>query len=181
MTGSTPMNSLARCFGLIFWGLIFVIVNVTLNGFDLLPDFIGYLLVAVGTDGLGAVSRKFSTARTLAWCLVPVSLASLFVAGELGTTLGYVRFALDCFMMWALLGGIMDFAVARERFDLAQRAAARRVAYVVLMCLMKFLSTIVDARGRFAVQIVVALVVCTLIVLVMILHLIHRVKTELAV
>ena len=50
------MNQIATRFGQVFWGLLLVILDVTINRFDILPDFIGYILVAVGLGGLTGLS-----------------------------------------------------------------------------------------------------------------------------
>ena len=36
----------------IFWGYIFSLVDFNINSFDLLPDFIGYLLIFIGVHNL---------------------------------------------------------------------------------------------------------------------------------
>jgi hypothetical protein len=40
---------MSTSFGYIFWGLILVILDFKINGFDLLPDVIGYVLVGIGS------------------------------------------------------------------------------------------------------------------------------------
>jgi hypothetical protein len=44
----------------IFWGLFFVILDLNINRFDILPDFIGYILAAIGAGGLINSSNQFS-------------------------------------------------------------------------------------------------------------------------
>ena len=36
----------------IFWGYIFVLFDLNLNGLDILPDFIGYALIFAGVHKL---------------------------------------------------------------------------------------------------------------------------------
>ena len=55
--------------GKIFWGLVLWFFDFRLNGFDLLPDAVGLLLVASGSLGLRAGSRRFSSASTLCFVL----------------------------------------------------------------------------------------------------------------
>jgi len=176
-----PMNAIAAGFGQVFWGLLLVILDFNLNHFDVLPDFIGYILVAVGLGGLTGLSRQFATARTCAWVLVPVDIVGLLPAEELAVIVSLVNLVLNCVMMWYLLGGIMDYAVAQNRPDLAERASARRVAYVALMCVAAALGFLARGAGGAGAMLAVVIVVCGLILVIMILHLIHRVRTELAV
>ncbi len=174
------MNEIATSLGRVFWGLLLVILDIRLNHLDLLPDFIGYILVAVGLGGLTGLSDRFEAARTCAWVLVPISVAALVPWGELGLILGLIPLGLNCAMMWFLLGGIMDYTAAQGRPDLAERASNRRVAYVFLMCFVTFLALI--ARGVRAPVVLLGTmtIICLVALLVMILHLIYRVRTEVA-
>ena len=52
----------------IFYGLIFVLLSVQFNTVDLLPDWLGYLLMYSGLGQLASESRHFSALRPL--CLV---------------------------------------------------------------------------------------------------------------
>ena len=174
------MNEIATSLGRVFWGFLFVILDVSFNHSDLLPDFIGYILVAVGLGGLRGLSARFATARTYAWVLASASLLALLPWGDLGFVIGLISLGLDCAMMWSLLGGIMDYSAARDRPDLTERASNRRVAYVSLMCVVTFLAFIARGIGAPAGLLAAATVVCLVVLLVMILHLIHRVRVELA-
>jgi hypothetical protein len=173
------MSNIAARFGQVFWGLLLVILDLSVNGIDLLPDFIGYALMAVGLRGLTELSTQFAIASTCAWCLVPVTLVAMLPVEQLGPCITVIHVGLDCAMMWALLGGIMDCSTTRNRLDLAERASSRRVAYVGVMCLVTVLGFVAGGIGPQAVILIGLLVVCLLVLLVMILHLIHRVKVEL--
>jgi len=67
----------------------------------------------------------------------------------------------------------------RGRSDLAERAHNRRLAYVAVMIGTTLLAFMING-SRDAGSLVVVLVVSMLILMVMILHLIHRTKVELA-
>jgi hypothetical protein len=155
--------------GQIFWGLLLVILNIRIYRFDVLPDFIGYILVAVGAGGLVAVSGRFITARYLSWMLMPVSLLSLVPDHELGLLPYLVQATLNIGMIWSLLGGIADLAVSCGRLDLAGHAAKRRTLYASFMGFSVLL--ILQARadrseaGLAAVLIVIAMLVITVLVL----------------
>lgn len=169
---------IARKFNQIFWGLILVILDLNINNFDMLPDFVGYILVAVGASGLKAISLKFAIAGTLSWVLMCLSLLGLFVSGDHSVALTVIDLAIDCVMIWNLLGGVIAFSEKHNRTDLARRASKRRLAYVVLMVLI----TIIDyaAADTGSAVVAVLLLITLLIVLIMIIHLLRRVKNEIA-
>ena len=65
-------------FNLIFWGLLFVVLDIRISSVDLvLPDFVGYILIAIGLSRLAPHHQWFRTARILAIVLVFVSLTTL--------------------------------------------------------------------------------------------------------
>jgi hypothetical protein len=177
--GITRMSMFTR-FGQIFWGLLLVILDLKFNGFDVLPDFFGFILVAVGCGGLVDLSRRFFTAQTLSWILAVLSLVSFAIPTELASLYGFVYLAVDCGLIWFLLGGVMEFASARERPDLRLRASNRRLAYVVLMCVGTLVGVVGQGSRDAATLMLIMFVVCFIPLLVLILHLIHRVKHELA-
>ena len=169
---------IARRFNQIFWGLILVILDLNINNFDVLPDFVGYILVAVGAGGLKAISLKFAVASTLSWVLMCLSLLGFFVSGDHTMAMTVIDLAVDCVMIWNLLGGVIAFSEKHNRMDLALRASKRRLAYVVLMVLVTIIGYAAADTGSAAVA--VMLVFTLLVVLIMIIHLLRRVRNEIA-
>ena len=166
-------------YSMLFWGLLLVILDFSINGFDLLPDGIGYLLVAAGCSGLATMSRQFTTAQTLSYVLAVLWLIGIFVGGQLGTLLALASTVLNCLCIWMLLGGIAEVATSRGRTDLAARARQLRMAYVVVMGIMTFAAWLLSGAVGGGL-IVIGLVVALIIVMIMILILIHHAKHALA-
>lgn len=166
-------------FSKLFWGLLIVFLDLTINGFDWLADGVGYLIVAFGCGGLSVLSPRFVTARLLSLVLTILWLCGFAVSDDFALSYGLATVAVNCAMIWQLLGGIFDFAVARERNDLAGRARNRRIAYVAIMIGGSLLSLELQ-RSRDVEPLAVIPVVALLVLMIMILHLIRRVKIELA-
>ena len=165
----------------IFWGLLFVILDVKVNRVDVLPDFLGYILIALGCGGLASVSRRFNTAQTLSWVLAGLGVLSyVSIPGDAATFFSLARLAVDCAMMWFLLGGVMDLAADRQHPDLFSRASGCRGAYIVLLCVSTTAGLFVKGPRDVMATVVVGTVVCLLVVLFLILHLFHQIKRELS-
>ncbi len=64
-------------FNLIFWGMIFMF-SPRIQGFDVLPDAIGFILIAVGLSGLTHLNPRFEKAGRLSLVLLPLSLLTLY-------------------------------------------------------------------------------------------------------
>ncbi|MCW1922413.1 hypothetical protein OKA05_07595 [Luteolibacter arcticus] len=159
----------------IFWGLLLVVLDFQVNQIDVLPDLLGYILVALGCRGLSDASPRFSTAAILAWVLVIMAAVSIAIRGDI-IPLGILYNVIDCAMMWFLLGGVIELANFRQRPDFSQRASSRRIAYVALAGL----STLLGLTGPYPGEIALALVIGMIVVLCLILHLIHRAIRELS-
>lgn len=97
MHSLTDRAGLARALGFLLFGLLLVVADVRINGFDLLPDPLGWLLVAGALRRCREMHRDtIYTARIgAAWLLALVCVALSFVAmpGALGYV-AYVVFAL---------------------------------------------------------------------------------------
>ncbi|HEY1172555.1 MAG TPA: hypothetical protein VGH19_14390 [Verrucomicrobiae bacterium] len=164
---------MANSFGLVFWGLVLIGIDVRV-GFDLLPDFIGYILVAIGCSRLGAASRRFPFTSNLAWIMVGLSLISIVMPGGVLSRLLYLVSALvDCGMMWQLLAGIIELTEVKGRSDLAKDADRWRTAYMVIAVIGAVF--VLLAVGSFLNAL---LSLAYLVVVVLIVYLIHRVKLE---
>ena len=166
-------------FSQLFWGLLLVILDVSINGFDLLADGAGYLIVAAGCRGLASLSNRFVTARTLCFVLAVLWLIGFADRGEISVAYGLVTMVVNCAMIWQLLGGIREFALSRQRQDLAERAQNRRAAYVAIMACTSLIGFVMQG-SRNAGPLAIVLVIAALILNVMILHVMHRVTVELA-
>jgi hypothetical protein len=173
--GGISAQTMSTRFGLVFWGLLLVILDFNINGIDILPDVVGYILVAIGCAGLSSVSHRFSTASVLSCILAALALIAYILRGSIATGLEYVSLAVDIAMIWFLLGGVMELATARQRMDLSERASQYRIVYTVLMCL----ATLAGVVGGPAVVMGIVVVICMLTLLILILHLLYRAKHEL--
>ncbi len=76
----------------IFWGLLFVVVDIRLGPIDLiLPDFIGYALISRGLILLAPEHPAFRQARVFALIMCFVSLPSLVDAGSAPMDPAFIR------------------------------------------------------------------------------------------
>lgn len=62
---------------LVFWGLIFTAINIRIQGFDIVPDVIGYIMVIVGLGRIETYEEKFLSAKKMAYILAILSLINI--------------------------------------------------------------------------------------------------------
>jgi len=164
----------------VFWGLLIVAVDLRAGRFDVLPDFVGYILIALGAAGLVGWSSHFQTARLVSWSLVPIPIALLLFSGVFLKVLGLINLVLEGALMWFLLGGVIAFAQSRSRQHWVDSARNYRWAYLGLIGVALFTSLIASAVPSLARVIASITLVATLVVLAAILYLLHQVKGEAA-
>lgn len=61
----------------IFWGNIFILFFFTINGFDIIPDFIGYILIMIALVNLDKFSKKFKPAFFINLILCVLSIINI--------------------------------------------------------------------------------------------------------
>lgn len=99
---------------LIFWGLILNHFHLNINGFDLLPDFVGFILFYLAIDGLALNLPEYDKLKTLAAVFGVIELAGL-VMGIMG-----IRFPIPVSVAIALLFVYFDYQLFTLVIDTAQ-------------------------------------------------------------
>jgi hypothetical protein len=142
-----------RGFRFLFWGFIFVFVDFRIQGFDILPDIIGYVFFAVGLGLLEKENlsekenRGFAVAKVLSYPLIFLSLFSIFqfqaplnggfhvnaMVPGLWSVLDSLLFTvLDLLMVFHICKGIRAMANHAGFVDLADKAHRRWIQYLCL-------------------------------------------------
>lgn len=133
----------------IFIGYLFLFFNFEINGIDLLPGFIGYILIFAGLGKLKNESIFFQKARP--WSIVMtvfevLSFAKLIIQTELSillfSILGFAGAAVSIYIMYCIIKGIGDIektyyiTIGYEKLMLLWKiASVLRIATAVLTLL----------------------------------------------
>jgi uncharacterized membrane protein len=88
-------------FGSIFWGFLFMF-DFRIQGLDILPNVIGYLLMYFGLGKLSSYSSEFDNAKKYS---IPLAVLSLFSLYQVQKPVGQMTF--DPFSVVLLLVGII--------------------------------------------------------------------------
>jgi hypothetical protein len=166
----------------VFWGAVFALLAIWIDGFDILPDVLGYVLLVIGCSGLGGLSGRFAVARIFWAVLAVLSVVPAWLLGERATGFTYVVQAMQLGGLWFLLGGMIAFAIKGQRQDLVKRLTRRRTAFLVLSGLITFYPRLVmQPVSNVSGTLVFVTAMAMLLTIFMILHGIHRVRRELSV
>lgn len=165
----------------LFWGFIFQF-DLRINRFDLLPDFIGYLLFLSGFAKLSARSRWFERARRCALPLVLLSIPSVYTVylpgdpaawSMLGVLASLAMLILDLGMVYSMCRGIESEAKRSLYSDLARSAIARWQLYLASALLLPFFMLLGLGSPGAASALFIPLFLFTLFVLVVMLDLVR--------
>ena len=127
---------------LIFWGLLFTAINIRIQGVDIVPDPIGYIMVIIGLGKIQAYCSLFENAKKFAIILLVLSLINIYQApvsesvdGAFGESASSVLFSAGIF------GEVPLLATA---FMLLGFAASIFFAYYLCMGLKNLLESVGD-------------------------------------
>jgi hypothetical protein len=137
-------------FDYIFYGLIFILINIPVGYVDILPDFIGYTLLYFGYDKLKQSSPYFAKVQKFILLLLLISLVtfyrSAFTSIEINDTakliqeafIGFITYILIMINFYDLFHGIKDLA-DKEGFPEISLEASRRWKLIAAAYILSFL------------------------------------------
>lgn len=171
----------------IFWGFIFLF-DLRFNNFDILPDFIGYILIVSGLGLLLDLNPRFEAARKFALPLIflslfdiyqvniPLNYFSLQPATALIFVLGLISAVLNLLLVYNLCTGIAERAGELGKTELESTARSRWNMYLfmhICLWLAVFLAYI-------APPVILAIIIFSLIVYGLMLGLMTMAERELS-
>ncbi len=123
------------------WGFLFIMVSIRIQGFDILPDIVGYLLFASGFRHLSPHSGYFKKASIFNIIMIFLSLFSIYQfqvqgggiqIGPLGILLSIVYFILNLLVIYNLFNGIREIEESQDQPELAFEADRKWNSYLLL-------------------------------------------------
>jgi hypothetical protein len=137
-------------FDRIFWGLLFMF-DFRIQGFDILPDIVGYFLIYSGLEKLAERNGHFGEARKYALPLAVISILDIYeikrpLTGTFdpGTffflAIGVIILIINLLMIYHVCSGIAEMARDKNNSELEITATKRWKFYLyVSIAMMVFL------------------------------------------
>jgi hypothetical protein len=128
----------------LYWGFLFAMIDFRIQGIDVFPDVLGYLLFALGLAVLGPRSTRFRQAGQFNVAMIILSLFSLYERpiqdggaylgplGPLGMLIGFAAMVVDLLVVYHLFMGVADLASRQGAGAVAGEAGIRWRQYVLL-------------------------------------------------
>jgi len=146
----------------LLWIAFIFLFDVRVMGFDILPDVVGYLLIAIGLKRLASLNGHLATAANLAPVVVLVSLADFYQPPAAGASIfalrgttfqtpvesaltitGILLVGLNLFLVYHIVTGIAEVAKKEKEKDLAEAATPLWGEYKVLHIMIMVMLPIV--------------------------------------
>lgn len=126
-------------FHVMAWGIVFVLLSFQINGIDILPDIIGYILMLIGFSRIESYHPHFRRGKLLSIVFIVLSLIGMFqirwtnpdgvlLAG--GLLLSLVILVLQVMLFYSLIMGIEEVSRLRGKLELADLARGRWKLYL---------------------------------------------------
>lgn len=98
----------------LFWAFIFIMIDFRINGFDILPDIIGYIFIFQGLSILEIPNEFFERAKKLIIPMIILSIPSIYVIQGsdfdfglgLGTIIGIIAVIIELLLIYSIFMGI---------------------------------------------------------------------------
>lgn len=131
-------------FNKLYWGFLFIMLNFNIQGFDILPNIIGYILFAAGFNILSECSTYFVKAKNFNIPMIILSVFSIYqkpaqgggiqlgLLGLFGVFVWIASLILGLLVVYNLFMGIKDMAGRQEQMDIYEEADKRWNQYLLL-------------------------------------------------
>jgi len=175
----------------IFWGFLFLF-DLRIQGFDILPDIIGYWLIYLGLKELGSMSLYFAEAKKYSVILgflavfdiyeVQIPMEQFTIDPLTGSIvlIGIIIIILDLIMVFNLCHGIAELAKSRGEKDLEIVALNRWKYYLYLKVASAVLVPMTLIVPPLVIVLLIPLIVISLIVFVLMMGLMKQAEYRLS-
>lgn len=128
----------------LFWGFLFILLDFRINGFDILPNIVGYIFFAVGLSILAEKSFYFIRARNFNIPMIILSFFSIYqkpaqgngiqlgTLGLLSIPLAIASMVLSILVVYNIFKGIKEMAENQGQMEIYSEAGTRWNQFLLL-------------------------------------------------
>ncbi|MED5017009.1 hypothetical protein P9847_06775 [Paenibacillus chibensis] len=156
----------------LLWGFLFLI-DIRINGIDVLPDVIGYVLFFLGFAKLENKSRHFRLAKNMSVVMIAISVMSLLISWAsvhswlLYFVVNLVVFVLKVYIIFHLCYGISDMAGRRGLHEFQNKAVQRWRWFIAVIAASFILILLAPLLSMLAILFAFLLMIASVVIYVM--------------
>ncbi|MGG7098930.1 hypothetical protein [Clostridium sardiniense] len=172
----------------IFWGYLLVIldINLSMNGIniDILPDFIGYIMIGKGLYNLSRIEGIFKKEVNASYILSAVEILKIFVVRNVGTASAFIFMIIEStlwlFVIYSICKGVENEGIKYNKEHISDRAKIIwELEFIRTMILMSVSSVTFNFnQGIILSAVSILLIAFTICITVMLLRLLYIVGDE---
>ncbi|QGT98794.1 hypothetical protein SYNTR_0201 [Candidatus Syntrophocurvum alkaliphilum] len=133
-----------KAFRYLYWGFLFVSLDFRLQGFNILPDIIGYILFALALGTLASRNENFNSAKPITYVLIFLSIFTIYEAptpqefgvdfsvNPIGAAIGIISLLLSVIVVYKIFMGIKELADQQEELEISNEAVLRWKQFLFL-------------------------------------------------
>lgn len=172
--GTTGGLMVRDSFNKFFWGFLFIMFDFRIQGFDILPDIIGYILFTMGFLTLAARSDHFAKGKTYNMIMAVLSIFSIYEQpaqgggvhiNVTGTIVALVSIVMLLLIVYHLLMGIKEMAARQNQPGIAEEAEKKWTFFLIYQIASLFLYVLIFIPPLFIMG-VIAMFIVTIILMV---------------
>lgn len=160
-----------NAFNKFYWGFLFIMIDFKLQGFDILPDIVGYLFFAAGFSMLALNSEYFKRAGRQNIGMIILSIFFIYEPpaqgggiqlgplGVYGILIGILSMILSLFVVYNLFMGIKEMSLAAGRMDIYDEADNRWRQFLAIQLSALLLFVLIFIPPLAIISIIILLIV----------------------
>jgi hypothetical protein len=177
----------------LFWGTVFIILKINIGPIDILPDFVGYLIMFFGICELSSQKIYYAKGKLPSLILAIISLKDVIsltnnnlLTGnvQIGNPwmgiLGSVSMVINIYLMYIICNGICLVSEEKDMIALKKDAAGSLKFYFVISIADTFFIPFTMNFSRDLWGILILFAIINLIAMIVIASLFRRARTQLS-
>jgi hypothetical protein len=176
----------------LFWGMIFVIFNINIGIINLLPNFIGYILIFSGLSILSAQHSIYEKGKTPAVILTIITAKDIVNLGNANilsgqypmdnlwfSAIGMVESLINLYLIFIICKGIYLLAEGRGLTELRNSAKERFLFYLGISVVYHLFNAFSMNLPRDTIMAIILVAIINIIALLYIAGLFRKSRTQL--
>ncbi|MFD2114800.1 hypothetical protein ACFSTH_09335 [Paenibacillus yanchengensis] len=173
-------------FRVIAWGLLLVVLDFNINGFDLLPDWLGYIIIISGCHQLSnqLSYSQFRHANLAAYALLFIYIVNILMlfSATSDSTIGLIDGIMSVMMivfMYYICDGLFHFAQSIQESEFSQAVRRNWLFYFIANLIALISQPLLLLNSSFSIIMVVLIITVVLSTLFIIFKLFKAAKFHL--
>jgi hypothetical protein len=128
------------------WGFFFILLGFRIQGFDIFPDIVGYILFAMGFNALGTYSEHFEKAKVFNYIMIFLSIFSIYERPQQQGTaviqanipdwvtilVGIAGTVITLIVVFHIFAGIIEMATKQRKPEIVEQADKKWTQFIVI-------------------------------------------------